>query len=243
MAIMNSSLTRSDSLPQGLPLNSGLTYSIDREADAVAQNIRIENGDFYFDYNSADHNIANIRMGIAGIHNIENAVAAIEVVMSMDIPENAVKDALASFKGVKRRFEYVIKNDRQIFIDDYAHHPEELRACIASVKKLYPNKKLTTVFQPHLFTRTRDFADEFALALDATDELLMLDIYPARELPIDGVDAELILNKMQLALKGKYSRQQAIDKVIKEQPELLLTVGAGDIDKMVEPLKQALNHV
>jgi UDP-N-acetylmuramate--alanine ligase len=141
---------------------------------------------------------------------------------------------------VHRRFEYIVKTPEHIYIDDYAHHPEELRAAINSVKKLYPDRKLVTIFQPHLFTRTRDFADGFAEVLDMTDELILLDIYPARELPIEGVDAEMILSRMNLVNKRKLTKQQAIDAIANEKPALLLTVGAGDIDQLVEPLKNAL---
>ncbi|WP_311954630.1 UDP-N-acetylmuramate--L-alanine ligase [Mucilaginibacter terrae] len=227
---------------QGLPLAHTLTsYTIGAEAaDAVGTNIRVENGNFYFDFESGDTVIKDIEMGIPGIHNIENAVAAIQVALFMDVEPAVAKAALASFKGVKRRFEYIVKTDEKVYIDDYAHHPEELKAALASVKKLYPERKLTVVFQPHLFTRTRDFADGFAGALDMADELLMLDIYPARELPIPGVDSAMVLNKMLLKEKYLLSKQEVIDYVQEQQPELLLTVGAGDIDQLVEPLKQAL---
>src|ERR1700761_3675861 len=225
---------------KGLPLYNGFTYSIDGDADATAENIRVENGDFYFDFKRGSITIPNIKLGIAGLHNIENAVAATEAALRLHIDYDAIKAALGSFKGVKRRFEYIIKNDHQIYIDDYAHHPEELRACISSVKKLYPAKKLTTIFQPHLFTRTRDFVDGFAEVLDMSDELLLLDIYPARELPIAGVDADMILSRMKNANKRKCGKAESIEIVKTEMPELLLTVGAGDIDQLVEPLKQVL---
>ena len=230
---------------QGLPLAHSFTsYTIKTEAaDAIAHHIRIQNGSFYFDFESGAIVINDIEMGIPGMHNIENAVAAIQVALYMDVEPNVIKAALASFTGVKRRFEYIVRTEENVYIDDYAHHPEELKACIASVKKLYPNRKLTTVFQPHLYTRTRDFADGFAEALDMTDELLMLDIYPARELPIDGVNAGTILNRMKLQDKHLLSKQEVIEHVQSQQPELLLTVGAGDIDQLVNPLKQALNHV
>ncbi len=225
---------------KGLPLETGFTYAVEDEADASASNISIEDGDFYFDFKNSHTHITNIKMGIAGMHNIENAVAAIEATLLLDLPADAIKSALGSFKGVKRRFEYIIKNDHQIFIDDYAHHPEELKACIRSVKKLYPGKKLTTIFQPHLYTRTRDFADGFAEALDMTDELIILDIYPARELQIEGVNADMILDRMKMWNKRRCGKQEAIDLVKNEKPVLLLTVGAGDIDQLVQPLKQAL---
>jgi UDP-N-acetylmuramate--alanine ligase len=228
---------------KGLPLNGGFTYSIDGDADAFAENIRIENGDFYFDFKRGSIAINDIKLGIAGLHNIENAVAAIEVALRLHIDWEAIKSALGSFKGVKRRFEYIVKNQQHIYIDDYAHHPEELRAAILSIKRLYPDKKLTTIFQPHLYTRTRDFVAGFAAVLDMSDELILLDIYPARELPIEGVDSDMILDRMKLANKGKYGKQEAIDKIRIEKPELLLTVGAGDIDQLVQPLKQILEDV
>ena len=228
---------------KGLPLETGFTYAVEDTADASASNIRIENGDFYFDFKNTSTSIINIKMGIAGMHNIENAVAAIEATLLLNVDAGAIKSALGSFKGVHRRFEYIIKNDKQVFIDDYAHHPEELKASIRSVKRLYPGKKLTTIFQPHLYTRTRDFADGFAEALDLSDELIILDIYPARELPIEGVNADMILQRMKLGNKRRLGKQEAIDIVQGEKPGLLLTVGAGDIDQMVQPLKQALQNV
>ena len=228
---------------KGLALDTGFTYAVDADADATASNIKIENGDFYFDFKNSNTSITNIRMGIAGTHNIENAVAAIEASLILEVSADAIKSALGSFKGVHRRFEYIIKNDHQIFIDDYAHHPEELKAAIRSVKKLYPGKKLTTIFQPHLFTRTRDFADGFAEALDLSDELIILDIYPARELPIEGVNADMILERMKLENKRRVSKQEVLNVIKEEMPELLLTVGAGDIDTLVQPLKQILQDV
>jgi len=228
---------------QGLPLDTGYTYSINDPADAIALNIRIEDGSFYFDFRNINTDIKDIQLGIPGFHNVENATAAIEASLRLGVKPDAIKSALASFRGVHRRFEYIVKTSQHIYIDDYAHHPEELRAAINSVKKLYPDRKLVTIFQPHLFTRTRDFADGFAEVLDMTDELILLDIYPARELPIEGVDAEMILSRMNLVNKRKLTKQQAIDAIANEKPALLLTVGAGDIDQLVEPLKNALSNV
>ena len=202
--------------------------------------MRIENGSFYFDFRNVNTDIKDIQLGIPGFHNVENATAAIEATLRLGVKPDAIKSALTSFRGVHRRFEYIVKTPEHIYIDDYAHHPEELRAAINSVKKLYPDRKLVTIFQPHLFTRTRDFADGFAEVLDMTDELILLDIYPARELPIEGVDAEMILSRMNLVNKRKLTKQQAIDAIANEKPALLLTVGAGDIDQLVEPLKNAL---
>lgn len=226
---------------QGLPLDTGYTYSIVGEADAEAQNIRIENGSFYFDFKNNDTEIRDIQLGIPGFHNVENATAATEVCLRLGVSGDDIKIALESFRGVHRRFEYIVKSDEHIYIDDYAHHPEELRAAITSVKKLYPDKKLVTIFQPHLYTRTRDFANGFAEVLDMTDELILLDIYPARELPIEGVNSEMILSRMKMANKRIAGKQEAVEIIKNEKPGLLLTVGAGDIDTLVEPFKNALN--
>ena len=228
---------------EDLPLTNGITYSAYEPADVKAQHIRVEDDNFYFDFKNSETTISEIKLGIAGVHNIENATAAIEVALKLDIDPDLIKGALESFKGVKRRFEYIVKTKEHIYIDDYAHHPEELRAAITSVKKLYPHKKLTTIFQPHLFTRTRDFADGFAEVLGMSDELIMLDIYPARELPIEGVSADMILDRMKMLNKRKCGKQEAIDLVRIEKPELLLTVGAGDIDQLVQPLKNVLENV
>ncbi|AMR31860.1 UDP-N-acetylmuramate--L-alanine ligase [Mucilaginibacter sp. PAMC 26640] len=228
---------------KGLPLSDGFTYSIKEEAGATGSNIRIEEGSFFFDFTNASTFIPDIRMGIAGIHNIENAVAAIEAVLRLAVSGDAIRKALGSFKGIKRRFEYIVRNNKHIYIDDYAHHPEELRAAITSVKKLFPGKRLTVVFQPHLFTRTRDFVDGFAEVLDMADELLMLEIYPARELPIPGVDSNMVLSRMKLENKELLSKEGVLARIKADQPELLLTVGAGDIDTLVQPLKGIFENV
>lgn len=226
----------------GLDLKNGQTYAANAVADIQAVNVRIENGSFYFDFKNADLIIENIEMGLPGLHNIENAVAAVEVALKLGIRPDKIRAALGNFKGVKRRFEYIVKSEDHVYIDDYAHHPEELRACIQAVKTLYPNKKLTTVFQPHLFTRTRDFADGFAEVLGMTDALIMLDIYPARELPIAGVSSEMILDKINLSEKRILSKNDVVNYVREEKPELLLTVGAGDIDTLIEPLKKVFEN-
>ncbi|RYE27151.1 MAG: UDP-N-acetylmuramate--L-alanine ligase, partial [Sphingobacteriaceae bacterium] len=229
---------------KGLLLENGFTYAVNENADASAENINIKNGNYYFDFKNDEVEIKDIQLGIAGIHNVENAVAAIQVALFLDVDPPEIKAGLKSFLGIKRRFEYILNTEKTVFIDDYAHHPEELRAAITSVKELYPQKKLTVIFQPHLFTRTRDFADEFAAVLAQVDDLLLLDIYPARELPIEGVSAEMILNRIKSNTHTKkYTVKEALDYVQQNQPELLLTVGAGDIDKMVEPLKAALQDV
>lgn len=225
---------------QGLDLTGGKTYSANKLADVQAVNVRIKDGSFFFDFKNRNLIIENIQMGLPGLHNIENAVAAIEVATHLGIDPDKIRAALAGFRGVKRRFEYVVKDSDHIYIDDYAHHPEELRACIQAVKSLYPDKKLCTIFQPHLFTRTRDFADGFADVLSMSDELIMLDIYPARELPIEGVSSAMILDKVSISAKQILSKQETIDYIRDKKPELLLTVGAGDIDTLIIPLKKVL---
>ena len=224
----------------GLELSGGKTYSANVVADIQAVNVRIQDGSFFFDFKNGDLEIENIQMGLPGLHNIENAVAAIEVALYLGINPEKIRKALAGFRGVKRRFEYVVKEEGHIYIDDYAHHPEELRACIKAIKSLYPDKKLCTIFQPHLFTRTRDFADGFAEVLGMTDELIMLDIYPARELPIEGVSSAMVLDKVGISAKQILSKQETIDYIRLKKPELLLTVGAGDIDTLILPLKKVL---
>ncbi|MGB4775609.1 MAG: UDP-N-acetylmuramate--L-alanine ligase [Daejeonella sp.] len=227
---------------KGLLLGEGKTYAANESGDAQAYNIQIKNGSFYFDFKNDTKVIENIEFNFPGLHNIENAVAAIEVALHLEIPDHKIKQALANFKGVKRRFEYLVKNDNHIYIDDYAHHPEELRACIKAIKILYPEKELTVIFQPHLFTRTRDFADGFAEVLSMVDDLILLDIYPARELPIEGVTSEMILEKINIFHKQKLGKQEAINYVTNKKPELLLTVGAGDIDKLTQFLKNVLQN-
>jgi len=226
-----------------------LTYSVqNNNADAHAENIKMMNGSYEFDVvikkkRSDSYRIENVRLNIGGMHNAENAVAAITVASSLNIDEEKIKAAVADFKGVKRRFEYIIKTDDLVFIDDYAHHPEELRALINGAKSLFSDKKCTVIFQPHLYTRTRDLADGFAEVLDMADEVILLPIYPARELPIAGVSSEMILEKMKSKNK-KVLDKKGVEKWIKEdfkkRGKVLVTAGAGDIDLLVEPIKEIL---
>jgi UDP-N-acetylmuramate--alanine ligase len=176
---------------------------------------------------------------MGGMHNVENSLVAIAIAKHLGIEEEKIKSAVASFAGVKRRFEYIVRTPSLVYIDDYAHHPEELRALITGAKDMYPSKKCTIIFQPHLFTRTRDLVDGFAASLDLADEIILLPIYPARELPIEGVSSEMIMERMKgkVVLKNKNELEALI---IEMQPELLLTAGAGDIDTMIEPLKNAM---
>ncbi|MDQ3191656.1 MAG: UDP-N-acetylmuramate--L-alanine ligase [Bacteroidota bacterium] len=218
------------------------TYSVNEKAGYYAENIRVENGKFLFDFISSDIQIRNISYNMPGRHNIENAVAATAAAILAGIEHKHLKAALESFKGVKRRFEYVINTKDLVFIDDYAHHPEELKACISAAKELYPGKKITGVFQPHLFSRTRDFADAFAENLDLLDECILLDIYPARELPIEGISSDMLLRKMQMSNKKIVSKENLLLELKKNKLEVLLTLGAGDIDKLVEPIRRELQE-
>lgn len=221
-----------------------LTYSVqNNNADAHAENIRMMNGSYEFDVVIKEKRIEKARLNIGGMHNVENAVAAITVASSLQIDEEKIKAAVADFKGVKRRFEYIIKTDELVFIDDYAHHPEELRALISGAKSLFSEKKCTVIFQPHLYTRTRDLADGFAGVLDMADEVILLPVYPARELPIAGVNSEMILHKMNNRNKRVLDKEELKDwirKEFKRNGKVLVTAGAGDIDLLVDPIKEIL---
>jgi UDP-N-acetylmuramate--alanine ligase len=218
------------------------TYSTSAKAQIVAENIKVENGSFVFDYKSENEEIKNITFRMPGRHNIENALAATAAAISVGVSGEQAKGALETFRGVKRRFEYRINSKELVFIDDYAHHPQELRACISAVKELYPDKKITGIFQPHLFSRTRDFADGFAESLSMLDECILLDIYPARELPIEGVTSAMLLEKMKLKNKILLQKNELIDDLKKRNLDVLLTLGAGDIDKLVEPIQKMLEE-
>ena len=227
---------------QGLPVPAGITYGTEAGAVHVASDIRVENGDFVFDYSNDTINISNIKLMLPGKHNVENTTVAIATALKLGISPEKVKAAIATFKGVKRRFEYIVREEKHIYIDDYAHHPEELKACFHAVRQLYPGKKLTVVFQPHLFSRTKDFADDFASVLSTVDELLLLDIYPARELPMEGVTSAWLLSKINLAGSAVCTKEEVLERVKFEAPELLVTVGAGDIDTLIQPLKNILTN-
>ena len=173
-----------------------------------------------------------------GRHNLSNALAAVAMGVQAGFPAEKLLSALATFKGVKRRFSYIIKEKDFVFIDDYAHHPSEINALFQAVDEMYPKIEKTIVFQPHLFTRTRDFMDEFAESLSKFDDVVLLDIYPARELPIEGITSEVLLEKIQSKQKVLVSKSDLIPLLTKKQPKLLLTVGAGDIGAEVERVKQ-----
>jgi UDP-N-acetylmuramate--alanine ligase len=215
-----------------------LTYGIER-GDFRAKNIRVEGGWFLFDFESKNENWKGIKLGIPGIHNIENALAAMAVCLKFITNKQLIIDGLLEFKGVKRRFEFIIRQPNFVYIDDYAHHPTELSAFIKSVQMLYPTQKITGVFQPHLFSRTKDFADGFAESLSLLDTCILLDIYPARELPIEGVTSHIIFEKITSNNKYLTTKSEVLDLLLHLKPEVLLTIGAGDIDTLVLPIKKA----
>ncbi len=213
------------------------TYSILSDADYVATNIRIEEGAYVFDFNSPFGQLSHVRLGLPGRHNVENAVVAMACSLLSGVSINDLPNVLESFKGVARRFDVRFKGESGVYVDDYAHHPTELSACIRSVKELFPNKKIVGVFQPHLFTRTRDFADGFAESLALLDVPILLPIYPARELPIEGIDSQWLFDKIQKDEKYLVEKDAIFTLLNKLQFDVLLTLGAGDIDTLVSPLE------
>lgn len=231
-------------MKKGLPLNKKsiqaniFTYSLRDQADFYAGNIRLQGYQYWFDFLGPDFIIHDITLGHPGMINMENAVAAIGLTSMLNVRPDTIRKAMASFTGIRRRFDFqVIKKDL-VYIDDYGHHPKEIEATVTSVRALYPGRKITGIFQPHLYSRTRDFADQFAESLGLLDELILLDIYPAREQPIPGVTPEMILNKVPLQNKMLCSDEQLLDELRKRNINILITIGAGDIDRFVEPIKQ-----
>lgn len=225
-----------------LTASQHITYSgTDNRASAYAANITMQRGSYYFDVVLPGQTITDMVLHMGGMHNVENVVAAIAVAYHLQIDADKIKAAVADFKGVKRRFEYITHPaDNPVMIDDYAHHPEELRALITGAKGLFPDKRCTVIFQPHLYSRTNDLATEFAQVLDLADEVLLLPIYPARELPMPGVASEMILERMQLSQKQVIGKEALLQWLPNQSLELLITAGAGDIDTLVEPIKQIL---
>ena len=218
-----------------------ITYSLQNDAaDVYASNITMKNGSYEFDLHYKGRTIENLQLNMGGMHNVENAVAAIAVTQLLEVEPGKVKQVLPGFKGVKRRFEYVIKTDDVVYVDDYAHHPEELAALIKSAKLLFSDKKCVVAFQPHLFTRTRDLAEGFARSLDMADEVILLDIYPAREEPIEGVTSAMIKEKMGNPNCTILSKDGLLKYVETAPLELFITAGAGDIDKLVQPIKELI---
>ncbi|GAB4396960.1 MAG: UDP-N-acetylmuramate--L-alanine ligase [Microscillaceae bacterium] len=219
-------------------------YSITEKSDYYTQDIQSQEDGFGFDWFGPQQNIKNLRLGMPGFHNVENATVAIALARQLGIDEDTIRTSLATFKGVRRRFEYIVKQKDRVMIDDYAHHPREIEALLRSVRALYPAKKITAVFQPHLYSRTRDLAEGFAQSLDLADEIILLEIYPAREQPIPGVDSTMILNKMKNKAK-RICPKAALLACLQEnyqKLEVLLTIGAGDISEWVLPLKEMMSE-
>ncbi len=217
-----------------------VTYSLKEKADFYVEKIKLENGYYRFNVRTPNGLIKNLKLGVPGEINVENAVGAIAVCLSAGVGTDDIKKGLESFYGIIRRFDVQIMYPNLIYIDDYAHHPAEIEATVNSVRKMYPQKDVTGIFQPHLYSRTRDFASEFAKALDLLDELILLDIYPAREKPIEGVSSNLISKKMKKAQLTRCSKEQLLSIIKGRDFEVLLTLGAGDIDQMVRPIKHIL---
>lgn len=236
-------LLRKYGLKRGADLKGDhhLTYHPEnKRADVFAEDIKTDSGSYRFNVRIKEKRLVDMVLNMGGMHNIENAVAAIAVAHQLGIEDDKIKNAVADFRGVKRRFEYIIKNEEQVMVDDYAHHPEELKALISGAKDLFKDKRCTVIFQPHLYSRTRDLAQGFAESLDLANEVILLPIYPARELPLEGVSSEMILHKMKNINKKVLDKNELLEWMKKSKTELLITAGAGDIDTLVDPIKQIL---
>ena len=231
-----------------------ITYGLEN-ADVIAQHLCVINGETCFDLTvQADRtleenkilrflrNLREIKMSLYGLHNVQNALAAIIMCSYIGVPEDAIREGLATFKGVQRRFDIRVKDAHHIYVDDYAHHPEEIKAALTAARHAYPGKELTVVFQPHLFTRTRDFMDGFAESLSLADRVILLDIYPARELPIPGVTSAALLEKITSKDKMLCSKEELLNKIKDINPELIMTVGAGDIDRFVPQIEKMFEN-
>jgi UDP-N-acetylmuramate--alanine ligase len=222
-----------------LPIESEkkhIKYSAHEDADFCISDLQVEAGEFLFTIQAGNDQFEDVHFGMPGRHNVENMLAAIAVASELGIDKESIIKAVASYKGVKRRFDVKYKGDQFIYIDDYAHHPEELRACISAVRELYPGKRVSGIFQPHLFSRTQDFANEFARSLEMLDDVVLLEIYPARELPIEGVNSKMLLNLINKDSKFLWTKDEVIRRIGEFGADVYLTLGAGDIDTLVEPL-------
>lgn len=224
-----------------LPIQ-GVTCAVNEEADYKAFNIRIVNSQYVFDVKTPSETIQNIGFGLPGKHNLMNALMALAMAKTFGIPNEDIASALFSFKGIKRRFSYQIKTEKLVYIDDYAHHPTEINAVHQAVRELYPNQKVLAIFQPHLFSRTKDFADDFAKSLAAFDEVLLLDIYPARELPMEGITSQWLMGKIDNEHKKLVQKQELLTSILKSDATVIVTIGAGDIGELVPLIKKALNE-
>ncbi|MBE9466946.1 MAG: UDP-N-acetylmuramate--L-alanine ligase [Bacteroidetes bacterium] len=239
----NGKLLIKKSIDINYDLNKGVkkyTYSLREKSDFYANKINLSNGIYYVDIVTPEKVFEKVEIGLPGLFNVENSIAAFAVTYLLGIEEQCLRDALSSSKGVMRRFNYIVKTNNLVYIDDYAHHPNELKAAISSTRELYPNKKITGIFQPHLYSRTRDFAIDFAKSLDLLDCLILLDIYPAREMPIEGVSSQIIFDKVNIENKVLCSKSELINILKKIDIEVLLTLGAGDIGRLVKPIKKYL---
>jgi UDP-N-acetylmuramate--alanine ligase len=226
-------------LAEGVKELSVESYGMNR-GQFFASNITAKSGLFEFDLEGFGTKIEKIQLGVPGFHNMENAIAATLIAMKLNIDESTIRTALASFKGVKRRFEFVIREEKLVYIDDYAHHPTEIEAFLRSLRSMYAGKKITVIFQPHLFTRTRDFAEGFSKSLSLADELLLMDIYPAREEAIPGITSEMLFENITSPVKILCTKNDVMSKLEKMDIEVLATVGAGDIDTFVKPIREML---
>ena len=228
----------------GLPFSNtkrkNFTYSINEKSDYYTSNLTIENGKYKFSAHSPSGSIENLTFGMPGLHNVENAIAAFAAVDQLGLSEAEIRNGFATYKGVKRRFEVHINTDELVYIDDYAHHPTEISACVNSVRELFPGRKVKGIFQPHLFSRTKDHMNEFAQTLSTLDEVTLLDIYPAREEPIDGITSSALLEKITAQKKNLETKSAALDSITRGSVDVLLTMGAGDIDQLVSPIKAKL---
>lgn len=223
----------------GLPID-GITYGIEDDSDYSAQNIKISNGTYHFDVKTPNQLLCDFEFSLPGRHNLLNALLALAMALEYGISHEKLSRALASYRGVKRRFTYQIKTDNLVFIDDYAHHPGEINAVYEAVREMHPNKKVLAIFQPHLFSRTRDFVDDFAKSLSQFDEVFLLDIYPARELPMEGVTSSWLLSKIDNQHKKLIQKSELISEIKTSNADVVLTIGAGDIGALVKNIKEAL---
>ncbi|MCD9018496.1 UDP-N-acetylmuramate--L-alanine ligase [Parachryseolinea silvisoli] len=225
-----------EQLTAGMDHVTKYVYSMSR-GQFFAGNINASSGFFEFDLHGLG-SVEHVRLGVPGFHNIENAIAASVAAHLCGVPTATIVEALGSFKGVKRRFEFIVRGKKVVYVDDYAHHPTEIEAFLRSMKSMYPGRKLTVIFQPHLFSRTRDFAEGFSASLSLADELLLMDIYPARELPIPGVDSDMLMKDITSPVKIRCNKNDLMEKLASLDLDVVVTVGAGDIDTFIEPIKK-----
>ncbi len=219
-----------------------VTYALDRTTEPCAMNVRVVDGAYRFDLVAGGHHLKDLRLGMPGRHNVENAIAASTLALRLGVTPERLAEGLSTFRGVARRFEVRVRGPKAVYIDDYAHHPKELDACIGSARELYPGRRLTGIFQPHLFTRTRDLVDGFAQSLAALDELILLEIYPAREEPIPGITSQWLLDRVPMERKRLVGRDQLVQVLGEGDIDVLLTMGAGDIDRLVPAIERHMNE-